>query len=618
MSLIPELPLLRRELTELANRRRTYIVRVVAAIILLFLVFVAYSQAIGQRLQFMGNTGLTGPMQYMGIGGDIFARIIPLLFYTIQILMPALCCACVTAEKENNTLGTLMLTRLSSGTIVLEKFGSRLVPMLTLLLLTFPVLAHVHTLGGVDTDLLIGTLWLLFCECLLFASIAIACSTWFTTTVTAFIWSYVLIGFLAALTLSLGYTTFVPSAIWRSAFMDSQWGVTRSQMAFLNAAGLGFGAGVSPSTWLMPVARSVPALFATLGFLLFARVILVRRAFVSQSSALLRVFRAVDVFFTALNDRTTGGIELICDSNPLPGDDPVAWRERNKKSLGKARYLFRVLVVLEIPTLFICVMAAEVSARNRFQGLYVLQGLIWTLAVLVTAVKAATLFSSERAKQTIEPLLASPMSGVDMLSQKVVGMRRLLIVLSVPILTVNLTHFLLDVDLNSLSTVVLQRPLAYLLLSICATFALLYLVTWLSVGIGLKLHSQTKAILASVTVIAAWTVIPLVIAQFFLLRPPAQEFVTTFSPFSAVAATEQYLTEPFMRTSYDRYGQVEDVPRLLWACCAIAVYAAATLMIRHVVRKTCPFLLGRRENLSEPPPASVTRQAQLPVLEGTQ
>lgn len=615
MSWIPELPLLRRELTELANRRRTYIVRVVGAAILLFFVFLAYSESMGARQRFMGNSGLTGPMQYMGIGGDIFSRITPLLFYTIQILMPALCCACVTAEKENNTLGTLMLTRLSSGTIILEKFGSRLVPMLTLLLLTFPVLAHVHTLGGVDTDLLIVTLWLLFCECLLFASVAIACSTWFTTTVTAFIWSYVLIGFLAALTLSLGYATFVPSAIWRSAFMDSQWGISRSQMALLGAVGMG-PAGAQPG-WLITISKSVPALFVTAVFLIFARLTLVRRAFVSQASALLKMLRVVDVFFAALNERTTGGIELVPDSNPLPGDDPVAWRERNKKSLGKARYLFRVLVVLEIPTLFICVLAATASARDAFRGLYVLQGLIWTLAVLVAAVKAATLFSSERGKQTIEPLLATPLSGVELLSQKVVGMRRLLIVLSVPILTVNLTQFLLAMDMNRISANALQRPTLYLLLSVTAIFVLLYLVTWLSAGIGLRIHSQTKAVLASVAVIAAWTAIPLVIVSLFRLDPPAMEFATSFSPYSAVAATEQYLLEPYMSSRYNRYGQVESVPRLLWAGCAIALYLALTLTIRQVVRRICPFLLSRRENPFESPPASVTHQAQVAVLEGT-
>jgi ABC-type transport system involved in multi-copper enzyme maturation permease subunit len=617
VSLIPELPLLRRELTELANRRRTYVVRVVGAVILLFFVFLAYSKSMSMRQQVMNTAGVSGTMRYMGIGGDIFSEIIPLLFYTIQVLMPALCCACVTTEKENNTLGTLMLTRLSSGTIILEKFGSRLVPMLTLLLLTFPVLAHVHTLGGVDTDLLIATLWLLFCECLLFASIAIACSTWFTTTVAAFVWSYALIGVLAALSLSLGYATFVPSAIWRSEFTESLWGISRTQMAGFNAAGVP----VAQSHWLLTVSKSVPAMLVTAAFLLFARLALVRRAFVSQASVLLKVFRMIDVFFTALNERTTGGIELVRDSNPLPGDDPVTWRERNKKSLGKARYLFRVLVVLEIPTLFICVLAATASARNYFYGLYVLQGLIWTLTVLVTAVKASTLFSSERANQTIEPLLATPMSGVELLSQKVVGMRRLLIVLSVPILTVNVTHFLLQVNFSSLSAIVVQRPgvYLYLLLSICTAYVLLSLVTWLSVGIGLMIHSQTRAVLVSGTVLATWTVVPLIIVQLFRLAPPLQELVTTFSPYSAVAATEQYLINPIALTGYNAQGeQIEYVPRLLWAGCAIAFFWAVMLAIRHGVRSRCPFLLNRGENPSEALPTSGMHRIQVPVLEGTQ
>ena len=100
------------------------------------------------------------------------------------------------AIQADDTIGTLLLTRLSPATIIAEKFMSRLVPMLTLLLLTFPVLAHVLTLGGVDTEFMIGSLWLLFCECLLFASVALLCSSWFATTVSAFTVSYCLTGFL--------------------------------------------------------------------------------------------------------------------------------------------------------------------------------------------------------------------------------------------------------------------------------------------------------------------------------------------------------------------------------------------------------------------------------------
>ena len=185
-SVIPELPLLRRELTELSNRRRTYIVRFVGAIVVLSVVLLYFSQQIAM-LGTMNRSG--NPNRFLGSGGILFNGIVPMLFYSVQFLMPALICGSITLEKERNTIGTLFVTRLSPMTIVLEKLGSRLVPMFTFLLLTFPLLAFVYSLGGVEVTTLFGTLWLLFCECLLYASIGQLCSSWFATTATAFNWS---------------------------------------------------------------------------------------------------------------------------------------------------------------------------------------------------------------------------------------------------------------------------------------------------------------------------------------------------------------------------------------------------------------------------------------------
>ncbi|MFO0060710.1 MAG: hypothetical protein ACK57O_07520, partial [Planctomyces sp.] len=111
LRLLPELPLLRRELSELSARRRTYVIRVLSAVVI--------------------------------VAGVI------------------------TMEKERKTLGLLFVTRPSPLMIVLEKPGSRLLPMLTLLLITFPMLAFAYSLGGLDRLWLLATFWLLFRECLL-------------------------------------------------------------------------------------------------------------------------------------------------------------------------------------------------------------------------------------------------------------------------------------------------------------------------------------------------------------------------------------------------------------------------------------------------------------------
>ena len=167
LRLIPELPLLKRELIELSNRRRTYIVRFFGAIVLLTIVVLRFYETMNTltAAQMYVPPGMRAPNRYLGSGGQVFFAVVPMLFYCVQLLMPALICGAITIEKERNTLGTLFVTRLSPMTIVLEKLASRLVPMLTFLLLSFPLLAFVYSLGGVDTVVLLSSLWLLLCEC---------------------------------------------------------------------------------------------------------------------------------------------------------------------------------------------------------------------------------------------------------------------------------------------------------------------------------------------------------------------------------------------------------------------------------------------------------------------
>jgi len=588
VSWIPELPLLRRELTELANRRRTYVVRMVGAVIVLLIVFIAYQTAMENRAQ-LG----TGISRYLGVGGEVFEFVAPALFAVIQLLMPAFCCACITSEKESNTIGTLLLTRLSPATIIAEKFMSRLVPMLTLLLLTFPVLAHVLTLGGVDTDIMIGTLWLLFCECLFFASIAILCSAWFATTVSAFTVSYCLTGLLTIMSISLRFQTFVPSSIWLQYRFRFDQEISSPTATFLWSVlqETGLTKIVATPLWLVMFMKSIPALLFTLFCLILARVVLVPRAFPNHASVLLKLFKVVDTFFKELNDRTTGGIVLIKDGTPLPENRPVIWREQYKKSLGKARYLFRVLVVLEGPTLFICMMAATMSAQGAFAGLYFLQVFIWILAVLITTVKGATLFTSERAQQTLEPLLATPMTAVEMLDQKVGGMKRLLLVVATPILTVNFTHLLLNFSGMGLLS---GRAIMYSVLSLIGTYVLLNLTAWASAGIGLKIHSQTKAVLASFTVIAVVVIVPLAICASYPMGYTLQRCVQTCCPASVVIFAESYLHQ----NSWEIFGvrRQQHANTLSWAMGVLMLYTVELIAIRWLVRTASPKLLGRREN----------------------
>lgn len=591
MKLLPELPLLRRELTELANRKRTYVIRFLGALVILFYVFVVYEQAMSSRLGAQLQPGMN-PM--LGVGGIIFARITSPLFILIQVLMPALCCAAIAYEKESNTIGTLLLTKLSPGSIVIEKFLSRIIPMLTLLLLSFPVLAHVFSLGGVDTTLLLGTIWLLLCECFLLGSLALLCSAWFPTTVAAFTGSYVATALVLILIFPLELQTWIPSGIWRASFASPMTGLINETTWIGNVLE---GLGVSPST-IFSIAiyeRSIPAIIITAVFLLMTRYLLVRRAFASQSSALLKVFGVVDRFFQWLNQRTTGGIELVKDSDNYPGTDPIAWRERSKKSLGKARYLFRILILLQFPTLFICAISATNSAYTNFSGLYFLLAILWGLATLIICMKASTLMVSERARQTLESLLACPLSAREIFEQKIAGMRRLCIVMAVPVLTVHLTLFLVQVQVSSFGRNLLYS-LFYPVLALCNTFLFLSLVTWLSAGIGLKFHSQIKAVLTSALAIAAWVIGPILFGSlsFVFLDSPLTS-LQLLSPSFTVMCNEMALTQLNSTIVTWTFEESAMNPRFI-SIVSTLIYGVVFFFLRSFILRRLPELFGRLEN----------------------
>ncbi|MFM7055727.1 MAG: ABC transporter permease subunit [Planctomycetota bacterium] len=491
LRLFPELPLLRRELTELAARRRTWVLRSLAGLLLIGIAFWSVLTVLSSYTGSVFTPAYFSP-QMLGIGAEIFPSMAVLLFYAVQLLMPSLICGSITIEKERNTLGTLFVTRLSPLAIVLEKLGSRLLPMLTFIILTFPVLAWVYTLGGIDYRLLLATLWFLLWESVLYASIGLVCSAWYSTTVGSFIASYVLTGVLFTLTVVLELPLPLPFQIWLGLMTA--------------AAGRGAitGAAVFNSLSAL-ISAALPTAIVSVVLILFARRFLVTRAEVSRSSILLKVFRRLDTFFRDLNEWTTGGRMVIADRSTFPAFDPVAWRERSKKALGKPQYLLRLLVVLQFPVLAVCVLA---YISNATTGVTPLMWLLWIITAMVISVKAATLISSERTRETLDALLSTPLTNSEILQQKITGMRRMLVMLSIPILTVHFSRMLMfgSVSFNSAPLIVEQSGwlAAYFLLSLCSTWVLMQLIAWIALRLGARAKTQARSFLTTLVMLGVW------------------------------------------------------------------------------------------------------------------
>jgi hypothetical protein len=525
------LPLLARELIEQAARKRTYAIRVLYALLLFCFTFVVFYNTL--------SLGIASPTAIMGRGREIFIVLIGLQFAGIYLFMPAMTCSVLTQEKERASLQLVFLTRLGPWTILFEKLMSRLVPMLGFLLLSLPLLAYAYTLGGISLEQLGTGVWLLVLTAFQLGAIALCCSAWFRTTGAAFIGSYLVTAFVALspglwiilLFLSnrgKGTTAFEQFLMGTGLFEDE------TQFFFPFCAAIHFlaaeqrrvmGSGpASISLWLGVVLRSVPILLSAAAALGLARVFLVSRAFLPPRNLLLNVFKWLDAVFVRINqNRLTKGVVLIADRTSLPRDEPIAWRETSKRSLGKSRYLLRLFIAIEFPVAFICILTAIAGASSGGEPLSYLLFVVWTLAVLMVAAQSAGLIAGERSHQTLDVLCTTPLSGREIIQQKLRAVRRLMVVLLIPFFTIFSFVCLMKWESGALGYTSYEdwsfgtyrtRQFDLTLYVGCSALSIgiyLPLVSWLSLLIGLKVRTQARAVIASLAAIVAWCVVPILL-----------------------------------------------------------------------------------------------------------
>ena len=612
----PGLPLLVKELAEQSSRKRTYVIRTLYALLLFGFAMLIFWGSVYREIN--------SPFDVLGRGREMFMAVLALQFGGVYLFMPAITCGVITSEKERNTIGLLLLTKLGPTTILLEKLLGRLVAMGTFLLLSLPLMGFSYALGGVtQAELWIG-IWALGITVLQVGTLALACSAFFRTTVQAFIATYIF-GFLMYFgPMFLGEMSYtvrelyegmaqVYNQIWNNLaslatgngfYFQSYWSSSAPTFEPLNLQQYDFpGLFLAPvmlidrwdmSAWQV-IPRSVPTVLSTIVFFVLARVFVVRRAFVPARNLLLKVFHKLDGLFQRLNqNRVTKGIVLINEFATLPGGDPVAWRETRKKSLGTFRYLLRILVVTETPVLIVCLLMAGSSDTSGMEAVSAVLFIGWIMSSLLICVKAATLISGERSHETLDVLLSTPIRSDELVRQKFRGVRRLMFVLAIPLLTIVLFQTYMRLGFTSAWNPRERGPMLYLLAAGLAVVVYLPLVAWVSFAIGLRVKSQARAIFGSLAVIVGWCAVPLILGvsimelfgvygdsafYYLLLISPA-----TIIPFAEFSALREFNNTPWLAVflNYSFY-----IPILLFVRWQSLKFAA-----RH---------LGRAESASPPP-----------------
>ena len=321
-----------------------------------------------------------------------------------------------------------------------------------------------------------------------------------------------------------------------------------------------------------------------------ARAFIVRRAFAPPGNAVLSVFKRLDKIFLRLNDNPiTKGRTFAADAAALPENEPVACRETTSCSLGKTRYLMRVFIAIELPVAAICLMA--IFASLDASPLSVLLVPVGIVSVLMISVQAASLIAGERTHQTLDVLCTTPLLGRDVIRQKFRSVRRLMLVLLVPFLTIFFFEAAMKWDMPNRYAQYGFRDFSLSLYVTCSLLTVgvyLPMFAWLSLLIGLRVRTQAKAIMASLAAILAWCVAPLVFILMplsIMLDPRPDEgrlgFVALLSPASIMAFNEE--------------GYWRNVANSPWLAVAgnFAVYGVITLWLRKLCYSRADRLLGR-------------------------
>ena len=553
------LPLLTKELIEQSARKRTYILRVIYAIALYGATLWVFYQQLGS----LNGSGLS----ILGQGRQLYLALARFEFAGIYLFLPAMTCSVLTSEKERDTLGLLLLTKLGPWTIVFEKLFSRLVPMASFVLLSLPLLAVAYSLGGIEAVDIAKLMWVLAVTGLQVGSFAVLCSAWFRTTAAAFLATYLLeivaiyiSAFICYYLLWYGFEYWFQFLLSPPAF---KWlfnldhpnvlvmgcGATILNGDELERNGLGNPI-LREQTFLDCVVMTLPLLGTSVLSLTLARAILWRRAFVEPKNVLLKLFKSLDGFFHNVNhNRLTRGIVLIRESVALPVYHPISWRETSKRSLGTTRYLVRFLLLIEVPVMVMALWPASESAiRSGFAPAYVAGWCLWVVATLVLSIQATGLIGTERSHQSLDVLLTTPIESDEIVRQKFAGVWRMIHVLWVPFATLYLFQMWWETWVQSPTAYwhhsAANNTLFSVLRAVLAVGLYLPAIAWFGFYQGLRCRSQTHAILMAMTVITlvcvappllSWLLFPSTINPYTGL-PPAIPLLSWLSPAVVLSA----------------------------------------------------------------------------------
>lgn len=522
------LPLLGKELLERAVRRNTYIVRIVVGIGFLLAFWMVLQEMEEQYSRWSRWNGWTRGI--LGSGGFLLQELVKIALGAIFLFLPSMMSSLITYEKERGSLELLLLAGMSPTSILVQKFISGLLPMVSLLLIALPLGGLAYNYGGVSPwDLAVGA-WVLSCAMLQIGSLALLCSCFCRTSFSALGATYII----GALMYSLGALKVdgASNMFGRAGYQGDWTGWITMLFPGYQLEALS-GEMATASLFANDPVQFLPilsALASSVIFLLLARFFLIRRAFLPARPMFARAFRYLDGIFTRLNHRA-GGVRFGRDHS-VPDDEPVAWRELARSSLGSTRYLVRLALTGSIIALPIPLFFGDAPS------------LLAAIGLLFVVLQGTNLIISERVNQTLDLLLATPMHAEQIVRQKWRALSRFAFAIAIPV-AVGVAGHAMRWDYPGWDTGFLVYVIAWVL----ALWIYPKMFGWLAILIGLHVRTRARAALIVLGILVAWFTVP-IFADSFIgpekdyyaadQKPHVIEMLSPARILSAVAVSKHY------------------------------------------------------------------------------
>jgi ABC-type transport system involved in multi-copper enzyme maturation permease subunit len=319
------------------------------------------------------------------VGDSFFYAIAGTQLVLVLLAAPAYTAGAVCLDKARGTLAHMLVTDLSATEIVLGKLGSRLLPVLGLVVATLPILALATLLGGIDPGALFGGFLVTVGVAVFGCALALVLSVWGHRPHEVMLAAYAV---LAVLLMAWPAWHLLPSG----------WGLGLPPLWVE----------VSNPFWLAFAPYLRPGSAAAGNYVLFLGGCLGLSALLTALAA-LSLRRAANREPVRRSRRRGGLLRLrLPRIGPSLDFNPVLWRELHRRRPSRwVRAIWALYVILALgASIVVAAWGAPGQADTLAAFVNAFQ---YSIGLLLVTISAVTTFFEERVRGSLDILLTTPL-----------------------------------------------------------------------------------------------------------------------------------------------------------------------------------------------------------------